>query len=141
MRGHMTLSPVALLGVLLAACAGSAAAPGDVPYGERFTLRIGDTAAVGGDGLRVTFEKVSLDSRCPVDVVCVQAGEAVAVLRFEADAAPATREVSTAPGRNTVTVGQYRTELLGMQPVPRSDRKIAPEDYGAELRVTLDAQG
>lgn len=136
MRGHIRLSPLALVGVLLASCAGSAARPGDVDYGERFTLNIGEAVTIGDDGLRMTFEEVSLDSRCPIDVVCVQAGEVVTVFRFETDGASEARELSTAPGRNATTYGRFRAELIGIQPVPRSDRTIEPEEYVAELRVT-----
>jgi hypothetical protein len=44
-----------------------------VGYDESFSLAVGQTAAVGGE-LQVTLVRMS-DSRCPADVVCIQAGE------------------------------------------------------------------
>ena len=63
---------VALLGV--AGC-GSASEPSPVPVGRAFELSVAKTQDVG-DGLRVTFNGVSEDSRCPTDAVCVWAGNA-----------------------------------------------------------------
>jgi hypothetical protein len=44
-----------------------------VGYDETFSLAVGQTATIGGE-LRVTLVRMT-DSRCPADVVCVQAGE------------------------------------------------------------------
>ena len=54
--------------VLLASCSTSPTTPRAVSLGDRFTLAPGQTAQVEGTGLRVTFESVTTDSRCPVDV-------------------------------------------------------------------------
>ncbi len=50
--------------------------------GEPFTMEVGETAAFGDGVSTLTFTEVALDSRCPVDVTCVQAGEAIARFRF-----------------------------------------------------------
>src|SRR6478609_2841381 len=44
--------------------------------GQAFALPLGKTAAVKGSDVRLTFKDVRTDSRCPVDVQCVWAGEA-----------------------------------------------------------------
>ncbi len=44
-----------------------------VGYDETFSLGVGQTASVAGE-LRVTLVRMT-DSRCPPDVVCIQAGE------------------------------------------------------------------
>ena len=56
------------------ACAEGPSTPADVPLGSEFTLAPGETALVGDDGLLVTFESVTEDSRCPMDAICVWAG-------------------------------------------------------------------
>ena len=60
----------------------SPSAPGDVPYGERFDLKVGESARVGDDSVGVTFEAVRSDSRCPIDAICLHSGDAVVALRF-----------------------------------------------------------
>lgn len=40
------------------------------PLGQPFDLRPGASAAVEG-GLKVTFERVPSDSRCPMDALCI----------------------------------------------------------------------
>src|SRR5688500_20001089 len=65
---------VALL-MLLAACNGSPTEPDRVRTGRPFDLRVGDSALTTDD-LRVRFDAVRSDSRCPIDAICVRAGEA-----------------------------------------------------------------
>ena len=60
---------------------------------QPFDLRAGQSAVVPG-GLKVTFDRVVSDSRCPIDAICVWAGEAVIALKLSRGfAAPVEREV------------------------------------------------
>ena len=45
-------------------------------------LRVGDTVQLDGSGAALTFKAVQRDSRCPKDVRCIRAGEAVVVLEL-----------------------------------------------------------
>jgi hypothetical protein len=47
-----------------------------VPLDTRFTLAPGETAGIEGAGIRVRFNAVDGDSRCPADVLCIQGGDA-----------------------------------------------------------------
>ena len=47
---------------------------------EPFSLAVGETVTVDGTDLSLTFAAVPRDSRCPRDVTCIVAGEAVVVL-------------------------------------------------------------
>lgn len=65
-----------LLAVLFLATAGCREpdVPPDAPtadLGTEFTLAPGNTMRVDDDRMRVSFDKVSQDSRCPKDVDCV----------------------------------------------------------------------
>lgn len=55
-----------------------ASAQGPVPVeaaaGVPFALRLGGEAVIAGAEVRVRFDRVTDDSRCPADVVCVWAG-------------------------------------------------------------------
>ena len=67
---------------------------------EEFALAPGQTATVSGTSVRLTFERVSEDSRCPTDVTCIWEGDAVVVLKVKAEADEATREVHTQGGES-----------------------------------------
>jgi hypothetical protein len=124
--------------VLLASCATSPTTPRPVNLADRFALAPGQTALVEGTGLRVTFESVTADSRCPVDVTCVWEGDAVVVLTLRpAEGAPARPELHTA-GRypREAEVGDYRVRLVDLAPAPRASASPSPGDYRATLLVT-----
>src|SRR5262245_45596774 len=76
------LAVIASLG-LAVACDSSPTSPEgpEVRLDDSFELRPGETATVSGEGLTVAFEGVPADSRCPVDVNCITAGDATVRLR------------------------------------------------------------
>lgn len=103
---------------------------------ERFTIQVGETEVLRGEPVRVRFERIIEDSRCAVDVVCIVAGEARGEFRITVGrASPVTRELSTDP-RSPVEVSGYRFTLVGMTPLPRSNIRIDPRQYRAELVIT-----
>jgi hypothetical protein len=70
---------ILFLCTLLAGCqlpvavntAGPSSAPKTVELGAEFELKLGETALISGQQLRLTFDKVTEDSRCPSSVSCV----------------------------------------------------------------------
>lgn len=108
-----------------------------VPLNERFTLAPGEAAAIGDTGFRVRFLRVTGDSRCPADAVCIQGGDAVVHIRLEAAGRAADYQLHTGDAaRAAVTHDQARIELVQLEPYPFSSRTIAPGDYRATLAVT-----
>lgn len=131
-------APIALCGLtLLAGCApmvGASApqAAANPAFGEPFTLQAGETARVGSDRVGVTFDAVVSDSRCPVDVQCIRAGEAVVrVSVARGDQAPGTVELATAPNRDRAAVGEYLLALTRVLPEPNTTVRITASDYRA----------
>ena len=124
------------IAVLSAGCDGHSAGPNDTPLGQPFDLRAGSSAALDG-GLRVTFERVPADSRCPIDAFCVRAGEALVALTISQDGRnTAARELRTDPAAAAeTTYSGYSIKLLTLAPYPRSGTQILPEDYVATLAV------
>lgn len=124
--------------VLLASCSTSPSAPRPVRLDERFTLGPGQTADVEGASLRVTFESVSADSRCPVDVTCVWEGDAVVIVSVQANgSARVQRELHTsARYPREVDAGDHRVRLVDVAPSPRSGASPAPGDYRVTLLVS-----
>jgi len=127
--------------VAIAACSsgavGCAAHPSQPsrPLGQPFDLKAG-TSAVLADDLKLTFDRVRADSRCPLDAICIQAGEAIVVLTLSQTAgAQAERELRTTPAFSEVSYLSYAIKLVALAPYPRSTQQIRPEDYVATLTV------
>jgi hypothetical protein len=130
------------LPLFLAACASSGSNdPTSAPtpaVNEEFTLSPGQTATVNGTNVRLTFDRVSEDSRCPTDVTCIWEGDAVVVLKVKVEAEEATREVHTQGGASrsrSARAGDYVVTLIRLEPAPRSTGAIEPSAYRATLRV------
>jgi hypothetical protein len=108
-----------------------------VPLNERFMLAPGGTAVVADTGLAVQFIRVSGDSRCPADAVCIQGGDALVHVRAFEGGASSDYDLHTGDSsRAAVTHGGIRIALVELQPYPFSSRTIAPEEYRATLTAT-----
>jgi hypothetical protein len=101
-------------------------------------VRVGQVLIV--DGVRVRFTGVENDSRCPTDVVCVWAGDAVAnfsvELNCECRAAAFLLPLHTNLEPRSGTAYGYRVELKELLPYPNSASAIKPEAYSAWVRIT-----
>ena len=138
------LLPVAA--ALLAGCLGTlAASPRDgggksarVRLGREFKLRVGGKAVVKGEGLRVRFDSVENDSRCPQDVACVWAGNAEVLIEAEAGGSRELLKLNTHGGENypkQVRHRQYVCELVALNPKPASGRETKAADYEVTLII------
>ena len=125
--------------VFLAACAsGGVDTPTAPAVNEEFTLAPGQTAAVAGTSLRVTFEVVRDDSRCPTDVNCVWEGDATVVLKVKDGADESSKELHThqgGEGSREATAGEHTITLVKLDPAPNSTRPIEASAYRATLKV------
>ena len=126
------------LALVLAAlgCTGNPTQPDGVPLGRPFELRAGSSALLD-DGLRMRFDSVRSDSRCPMDALCVWVGDAVVALSLSQSGDQAELELHTERGQSETSYAAYSIRLDGLQPYPRSDRRIAPEDYIATFTVRM----
>ena len=103
-------------------------------------IRVNETIIT--DGIRIRFTAVESDSRCPMDVVCVWEGDAVAAFAVSPDfeAASALDQIklhTTLEPRSAVAQG-HRIELLALIPYPRASSQTKPSDYAAWIRVVRD---
>ena len=105
---------------------------------QEFTLRVGQRAAVEGDGLRVRFASVANDSRCPADVTCVWAGNAEVLIEAEAGGGRANLKLNTHGGDGFPKESrhqQYSVGLVALSPHPRTDSETKATDYVATLVI------
>jgi hypothetical protein len=109
------------------------ACPLSVTKGESTTTaRLLQTIQVGG--IFITPLKVLEDSRCPVDVQCIQAGRVMVAVKLESGGG--VEEASLTIGSPITFVGK-RVELLNVLPIKNSKQTIKPADYRFEFNVKL----
>ena len=108
-----------------------------VPLNREFELAPGGSALIEEVSVTVRFNSVASDSRCPADVVCVQAGDAVVRISVISGGRTRDYELHTAANGQPVRDGDLNIALVQLQPYPFSSRPpIAQEDYRATLKVT-----
>ena len=130
----MAVRTAIVIAMVCAGCSGISTQPGHTPLGQPFDLRSGGSAALER-GLTITFDRVVADSRCPMDALCIWAGDAVVALSISGGAGgPVTRELHTYLESEASYPG-YSIKLLALAPYPRSDRTIRPSEYVATLTV------
>lgn len=96
----------------------------------------GQTASVPGTGVRIRFDRVVGDSRCPADVMCIQGGDAIV-------------RIAVLSGLNGTDVYELHTgdmkpvqhkeltiALVQLVPYPFSNAPVKPGDYRVTLRLT-----
>lgn len=116
---------LALTPLLLAGCAGRH----EAYCRYQGPARIGQTVYLRGPSLRP--EQLLEDSRCPIDVKCVQAG--TVRVRVTLIGEDANERLDMTLGRPINAAGG-RLTLLSVQPQRRTTQSPAPEDY----RLTFD---
>jgi hypothetical protein len=130
----------AILFVLLAACACAAQT---ARVGREFKIKAGRVVTLDGGRLRVRFVRVAEDSRCPLDVDCVWAGNAEVLFevggRGWGGKKTLTLNTNASPERpGEGRYGRYTLKLVSLSPQPRSGRKIAAAQYTATLLVSKE---
>jgi hypothetical protein len=132
------------LGLTLAGCHSNEAAaqPITTRIGQAFTLAGGQEATVDGENMRVRFDRVLEDSRCPRQVECFWTGQArVAILVEPNGRGETTLEFNTnpAPGQNnqTALLDEYTIAMDSLDPYPQTPHQAIPlEDYRLRLTVS-----
>ena len=111
-----------------------------VKIGQEFLVKVGQQIKIGDD-VRVKFVAVPEDSRCPSDVNCVWAGNAVVTVEFTEGQCTTTLRLNTHQSPQTPEnpkVGPYRVKLVKLDPYPRSTQKISAGDDTSTLVVIKD---
>lgn len=119
---------------LTSGCQESATAP-DQPVYREVVLAPGQGATISEASIRIQFDGVVSDNRCPVDVDCIQAGDAVVQISVSGEAGGGEYQLHTASPQ-FVRHGDLTITLVQLRPQPTSSGPIRPEDYRATLRVT-----
>jgi len=124
---------IACLAPLLLAGCFNATGP-DAVVGTPFQLKVGETATIP-ENAKLRFDTVKSDSRCPIDAICVSAGDATIAVTLMRTTGNESRDVHTMPAQSQFSYSTYTIKLTELQPYPRSDQKPKPEDYAATFVV------
>jgi hypothetical protein len=95
---------------------------------------------IGGDNLRLCFDSLISDSRCPANAMCVWAGSAVAKFSLTKNEQSTSFTLATLKYGNynedTVLLG-YKIEFVNLSPYPGTVPMPIPADQiKAELKIT-----
>jgi hypothetical protein len=129
----VVLSHVFVTIAVAAALHNNVIAPG---LGRPIELKPGEATTI--EGLRITFDGVRKDSRCPTGAQCVWAGDASAVFTLEkppAGAQHATLHTSSRFERQS-RYDAFVVRLVDVKPHPTQELTIAAGDYRATIVVT-----
>jgi len=120
---------------LLVSCGLSTGLP-DPPGPDELEVRVGDEVSIPGTVVRLGFERVTSDSRCPIGAVCVWEGDAAVEIGLTAGTGPTQAfVVHSALDPRFADFAGVRVTLVGLAPLPREGQAIDPYDYIARFRV------
>jgi hypothetical protein len=124
---------------LVAQSAAADLGPVSATLDDPFQLEVGQTALLEAQGISVEFLEIVEDSRCPMGVECVWAGQALILVRVsgEGDAQELTLQLGPADSVTGV-YDSYLFEFLALDPYPQAPDQDAPPQpaYTATLVVS-----
>ena len=106
-----------------------------------FELAPGQAASIEGTDVAILFRSVTTDSRCPVDVQCVWAGDAAVLLTVSPGSQGEEHDLTLHTGvePKTAAVSGYEIRVTGVSPAPHSGTPIPASSYRVTLQVTRRA--
>ena len=134
-----------ILSMSIIAMAHSCSKSGDkkLTEGATLELKFNESASgnIGGDNVRLSFDAVISDSRCPANAVCIWQGAATATFTFAKNGHDNRFNLSTItmpPNyiKDTIIAG-YKIEFINLSPYPGTVSDPIPDSQRkAELKIT-----
>lgn len=107
-----------------------------------FTLAVGGTALLASRAVRVGFDRVLSDSRCPQGEQCIVAGDAVVQVWWQVGTQPRQwQALHTMPTAGTPPIQGLTLTLAALAPPQVTGRTIDPAAYRATLLLGTAAAG
>jgi hypothetical protein len=120
--------------LLVAAVAGACTSSPTAPGGTSLTLAPGQSQSVSS--LSVRFIGVTIDTRCPGDAICIQAGDAHIALEAAVASTRRAFELQLHNPLNRETeIRGFTIELVELAPYPFASMPHRPEDYRVTLKI------
>ena len=101
------------------------------------TIRVNQQKTIIKNKLTIGFVSLMEDSRCPVDVNCVWAGNARIQIKVgRSKNAMKTFELNTGLKPKIISFAGYEIKLISLDPKPRTNARIDRNAYTATLAVS-----
>jgi hypothetical protein len=134
---QMNLARLSLLFVAVLVLGQPAKKADMVALGREFELKVGQTVAVEGERLTVSFDSVLADSRCPTGADCIWSGNAKIRLKVSKPGhESAVVELHTHLEPKQKSYLNYECRLIALKPYPKLNETIPPRGYQAVLKVS-----
>ena len=103
---------------------------------EPFTLKIGQSAVLQSENIRVTVWNVTEDSRCPTGVECIWAGQVGGLVHIEKEGRNlGDFNLISNQEKSTAIFDGYKIELVEVEPYPIYGKKLEVKDYLVRLII------
>jgi hypothetical protein len=127
------LSTLVCAALLAAGCSSNPNEP-EVTYPVTLTLQAGETAAAGG--LFVKFVEVSNDFRCPINAMCINAGDAFLEFELSTDRRFIHQRLQVFDANlRKVSLEGYSVEVKDLMPGLDTSRLMSQSEYKVTLTV------
>jgi hypothetical protein len=135
-RISIIIGLITLLALLTPACSSGTTSEIKAVIDEEFRLPIGETVVITGEGLRVKFEAVTADSRCPQGVTCIWAGEAKCQTAITLNKITDPLVFTVSGGSPSQTTFKGYTFSFNLEPYPKAQQTIDKNSYILIMKIT-----
>ena len=133
----MKLAVLSFLFLFAVAAAHPASDVNRATLNQNFDVKAGNRVVIQNEGLNISFQTVSEDSRCPENAKCVWTGNAKVVLRLsKAGRRAATINLNTGLDPKHISYQGYDIKLVGVKPPQKRNTPINKDDYVITLTIT-----
>lgn len=99
----------------------------------KLDIKVGETGVIGG--VSITLNNVVQDSRCPLDVQCIQAGSVTANIKLLSGVNGKVFDITS--GEPAYRFYGHEISIVNIEPAPYSDIKIDSDAYKITFGVDL----
>lgn len=106
-----------------------------VKFGDAEMLRIGETCKLEKSNATFTFVEVISDNRCPRGVNCIQAGEAVVMVKVGGGSPQRVKVDADPKTLSRLPIDGGTVEILELNPYPESSVRADPAQITLRIRM------
>ena len=107
-----------------------------VNLNEEFSLKVGGSAVIKGENLRIKFIAVTEDSRCPINVECFWAGNAKVAITIQKDEnLPLNDSLNTYLKPREIEYLDYQIFIKNLEPNRDVNQTIPQSEYVATFLI------
>jgi hypothetical protein len=121
---------------LASGCTSSTPTPPTTPLSVQVIAAPGQTVEVESALMRLRFQGVVGDSRCPGDALCIQGGDALVRIDVQSQSLGQTIYDLHTGNMQPVHHAELTITLVQLTPYPFVSHPISPGDYRATFQIT-----